>query len=268
MVPAYGTTRLLVCPPDGTAVAKLVFAGGHIGDILPNLPADGAGPVGCHIHGPGLCGGLGELRSGSCSPRRCCGRQKVLRTAKRERGHGHSLPRSLSSKPSHFPTSRRRGHVLHHSPLLLQVHPVWPQLPEAGRAGGNAGDTVGWAPRTAASSPTAQLKQLAHCSESRSYAQRESRHKCTLASARAQICTARASEVTVICIADITTPWSVTSLSIAACTGAPGWASITLRHSVIVLCNGDILGEIKIAHISTACVSCNQLVISWCHTMP
>ena len=176
-------------------------------------------------------------------------------------------PRSLTAPVPQqqtlpLPHQTLHGHVLHHSPLLLQVHPVWPQLPEAGRAGGNAGDTVGWAPRTAASSPTAQLNQLAHCSESRSYAQRESRHECTLASARAQICTVRASEVTVICIADITTPWSVTSLSIAACTGAPGWASITLRHSVIFLCNGDILGEIKIAHISTACVTCNQLVIS------
>ena len=196
----------------------------------------------------------------------------MLRTAKqRERPRSLTVPGqaavmswSLISKPfrSLFPTSHRRGHVLHHSPLLLQVHPVWPQLPEAGRAGGNAGGTVGWAPRTAASSPTAQLNQLAHCSESRSYAQRESRHECTLASARAQICTVRASEVTVICIADITTPWSVTSLSIAACIGAPGWASITLRHSVIFLSNGDIVGEIKIAHISTACVTCNQLVIS------
>ena len=135
--------------------------------------------------------------------------------------------------PVPVPTSHRRGHVLHHSPLLLQVHPVWPQLPEAGRAGGNAGDTVGWAPRTAASSPTAQLKQLAHCSEFRSYAQRESRHECTLASAIAQICTVRASEVTVISIADITTPWLVTSPSIAACIRTPAWAYIALHHSVI-----------------------------------
>lgn len=169
---------------------------------------------------------------------------------------------SLISKPfrSLFPTSHRRGHVLHHSPLLLQVHPVWPQLPEAGRAGGNAGDTVGWAPRTAASSPTAQLKQLAHCSESRSYAQLESRHECTLASARAQICTARASEVTVISIADITTPWLVTSLSIAACTGAPPWASITLHHSMTFLCNGDISGKIKNALVYTALFSLDSYV--------
>ena len=162
----------------------------------------------------------------------------MLRTAKRERGHGHSLSHgqaavqmswSLSSKPSHFPTTS----PLHHSPLLLQVHPVWPQLPEAGRAGGNAGGTVGWAPRTAASSPTAQLNQLTQCFESCSYAQRESRHECTLASARAQICTVRASEVTVICIADITTPWSVTSLFIAACIRTPAWAYIALHHSVI-----------------------------------
>ena len=183
MVPTYGTTRLLLCPPDGTAVAKLVLAGGHIGDILPTLPADGAGPVGWHIHGPGLCGGLGELRSGSCSPRRCCGRQKVLRTAKRERGHGHSLPRSLSSKPSHFPTRHCTGHVLHHSPLLLQVYPARPQLLEPGRAGENADDTVGWAPRTAASSHTAQTNQFAQCFKSRSCAQLESTHKCMLASA-------------------------------------------------------------------------------------
>ena len=145
MVPAYGTTRLLICPPDGTAVAKLVLAGGHIGDILPTLPADGAGPVGCPIHGPGLCGGLGELRSGSCSPHRYCSRQKVLRTAKeRERPRSLVVPWAGScdvlvpqqqTLPVPVPTSHCRGHVLHHSPLLLQVHPVWPQLPEAGRAG-------------------------------------------------------------------------------------------------------------------------------------
>ena len=94
---------------------------------------------------PGYAVGWGELRSGSCSPHRYCSRQKVLRTAKqRERPRSLTVPGqaavmswSLISKPfrSLFPTSHRRGHVLHHSPLLLQVHPVWPQLPEAGRAG-------------------------------------------------------------------------------------------------------------------------------------
>ena len=102
-MPAYGTTQLLVCPPDGTAVAKLVFAGGHVGNILPTLPTDGAGPVVCHIHGPGLCSGLGRAEVGKLLPLQVL--QKVLRTAK-ERGHGHSLPQSLSSKPfqSLFPT--------------------------------------------------------------------------------------------------------------------------------------------------------------------
>ena len=55
---------------------------------------------------PGYAVGWGELRSGSCSPYRCCRRCYELQ--KRERGHGHWLSHgqaavmswSLSSKPS------------------------------------------------------------------------------------------------------------------------------------------------------------------------
>jgi len=50
---------------------------------------------------------------------------------------------------------------------------------------------------------------------------------------------------------DITTPWLATSqpMPITACIWAPAWASITLYHSVIFLCNGDKFGKIKIASL-------------------
>lgn len=50
-------------------------------------------------------------------------------------------------------------------------------------------------------------------------------------------------------LADITTPWIATSQSVTACIWAPAWASITLYHSVIFLCNGDKFGKIKIASL-------------------
>ena len=51
--------------------------------------------------------------------------------------------------------------------------------------------------------------------------------------------------------AAVTAPWSVTSQRRAACSWAPGWAFITisLHHSVAVLCDGDRSGKIRIAHM-------------------
>jgi len=88
--------------------------GGHVGHIVPVVPADGAGPGRWHLHGPRLCGGLGEPRSGGCSPHRRCSGQKVSQTGKeRERlrslpvpGAGSSDARSLSSKPTPGPCPR------------------------------------------------------------------------------------------------------------------------------------------------------------------
>ena len=84
-VPTYGTTRLLLGPPDGTAVAEPVLAGGHIGDILPTLPADGAGPVGWHVHGPGLYGGLGRAEVGKLLPSLVLQQAEGITNCKRER---------------------------------------------------------------------------------------------------------------------------------------------------------------------------------------
>jgi len=67
-VPAHGTRWLLHRPPERAAIAKLVGTGGHVGDILATLPTDGAGPVRCHLHGPGLCGGLGRAEPGKLLP--------------------------------------------------------------------------------------------------------------------------------------------------------------------------------------------------------
>ena len=45
LVPSYSTIWLLLCPPECTAVAKLVDTVGHVGCIMPTMPTDGAGPV-------------------------------------------------------------------------------------------------------------------------------------------------------------------------------------------------------------------------------
>lgn len=60
--PCIGAIQFLPCPPQCTAIAKLMETEGHLGCIVPTVPTEGPCTVQCHIHGRVLWGGLGRAQ--------------------------------------------------------------------------------------------------------------------------------------------------------------------------------------------------------------
>lgn len=85
----YSTIWLLLCPPELTAVAKLVKTGESCRQYRPDCAYKQDSPVWWH-HGPRLCGRLERAEIRKLFPHKCCSTQKVSETAK-ERGHSHSV---------------------------------------------------------------------------------------------------------------------------------------------------------------------------------
>lgn len=110
----------------------------------PDFSMDGQVQSDATSVAPGCRVGWSDLRSESCSLQWCYSEQEVSQSAK-EKGRPQSLtipwagssdaPVSQHKPPQHLlPTGCPRARSLNCSPLLLQVHPAWPQLPEPDRA--------------------------------------------------------------------------------------------------------------------------------------
>jgi len=162
LVPSYSTIWLLLCPPECTAVAKLVDTVGHVGCIMPTMPTDGSGPVWCHLCGARLCSGLwrAEVRKLLLS----LVLQQEDGIAKRKRlqsltapGVGSSNALVHQQQTLLAPASHQLPWVHIPVPLVSTAAsaPHGARAPWARQGQGNTGDAVGWAPRTAVDSPTA-----------------------------------------------------------------------------------------------------------------
>lgn len=202
---------------------------------------------------------VGMLRLGSSSPRWCYGGQKVLQTAReRKRGHDHSLtqrqaaamPPSLSNKSSRLllPLASLGAVFPQRSPALLWAHPTGPQLSETGRARETVmlwdghRDLLLAAPQH---SPTKASFGPPSLTGMLNWSPGMSAHWTLLAPEfkPGELATSQLS------LAQVTTPRLLILQSTTVCIWAPAWVSVTLHHSVIFLCNGDIFGKIKTARV-------------------
>lgn len=165
---------------------------------------------------------------------------------KREIGHGHW------AGSSHDPVPQQEAHLSpalyklplrtqptpHHSAPLLRVFLTGRLLPEPGRAQETQVVLCGWVLRAAASSPTAQHKQIAtQWSQTHRYVQMESRYELG--------CSVQGLARSQPTLTDVITPW-ISQCIITGIQATEVWASVTPHHSLIFLCNGDIVGKQKL----------------------
>lgn len=207
LLPEYGTTQFLPCPPEHAAIAKSMEAGGHVHNTILTVHRWGksrpmAPPQTLTVRSAGENWGQeAAALTGAVVDRMCYQLQK------RERPQPLTVPGEESSAalvsqqqaPLVFASCwLTRAMSWHHVPLCLKVHLVGPQLPEPAGLGKHWWCCGMGTKNCCQQFHSTTQQSLVWLSKSCRYAQLESRHKSTLDSVSTWIHTLGISKVTVI----------------------------------------------------------------------